>query len=271
MNLRSKSERQPRARSGFRRPRLAVLGLAVLVSAGKPAGAAIDITGVAGLHNTAVNQSDQLMFDGTAEVNYTIVGHPLPAPYASAVTPVVVVNAFYPMNGGGGPWVANDTKSKWIAPSWNANTAGTHGYYTYQTTFRLSAAYNPKTASLAGKWSSDNDGVEILLNGVAQWAGHTGEQAYLSLHDFAIGSGFVMGENTLGFRFWDGYGTDGKRTRPGAYSGLRVTDLRLEATPVPELSTWFTGAGALAILLCFAWSVHSRGSGVIRVGDSQMP
>jgi hypothetical protein len=37
-------------------------------------------------------------------------------------------------------------------------------------------------------------------------------------------------------------------------------------TPVPELSTWFTGAGALAILLCFAWSVHSPGSGVIRIG-----
>jgi hypothetical protein len=36
-------------------------------------------------------------------------------------------------------------------------------------------------------------------------------------------------------------------------------------TAVPELSTGFMGAGALAILLMFASSVHSRGSCVIRI------
>jgi hypothetical protein len=40
-------------------------------------------------------------------------------------------------------------------------------------------------------------------------------------------------------------------------------------TALPEPSTWFMGAGALAVLLCFARSVHSQGSGVIRIGKSQ--
>jgi len=38
---------------------------------------------------------------------------------------------------------------------------------------------------------------------------------------------------------------------------------------VPELSTWLMGAGAVAILLCFTWPVHSQGSGVVRIGESR--
>jgi hypothetical protein len=43
---------------------------------------------------------------------------------------------------------------------------GPVGAYDYRTTFNL-AGFNPSTASITGQWSTDNEGVEILINGVA--------------------------------------------------------------------------------------------------------
>ena len=38
--------------------------------------------------------------------------------------------------------------------------------YTYRTTFNLSG-FDPTTASLTGQWAADNEGPNVLLNGIS--------------------------------------------------------------------------------------------------------
>ena len=76
--------------------------------------------------------------------------------------------------------------------------------------------FNPSTASISGKWSSDNEGVGIWLNGT-QIAGPTLDDQFSILHgyvDFTATSGFISGLNTLEFKI---YNRDS-----GSPTGLRV-------------------------------------------------
>ena len=99
---------------------------------------------------------------------------------------------------------------------------------TFRTTFSLAAGFNPLTATLAGKWSTDNLGLNITLNGVASGATSGG---FGSFTNFMITNGFVVGLNTMEFVVQD----------QGAPGGLAVTDLvgtaTVAATTVPEPST----------------------------------
>src|SRR5262245_39574159 len=62
------------------------------------------------------------------------------------------------------PWVADNASSRWIGPNNSSNMVGPTGGYRYDTTFSL-AGFNPSTASVTGNWSSDNNGVNIFING----------------------------------------------------------------------------------------------------------
>ena len=71
------------------------------------------------------------------------------------------------------------------------------------------------TAQISGFWASDNEGLEILLNGQVV---HTGNNQFASQEYFEIGPGspFVIGENTLAFRVNNAGAGD---------MGLLVTDI----------------------------------------------
>jgi hypothetical protein len=70
------------------------------------------------------------------------------------------------------------------------------GTYTFRTTFDLTG-FDPTRARITGRWTSDNSGVDIVLNdtflGISQ-GGNFGQ-----FYDFTIESGFVAGTNTLDF------------------------------------------------------------------------
>ena len=89
------------------------------------------------------------------------------------------------------------------------------GDYTYRTTFDLSA-YDAANTVVCGQWTSDNGGVNILINGTP--TGHTASGDYGVFFPFLIDSGFVAGVNTLDFVVRNDDAVAG-------YIGLRVTDL----------------------------------------------
>jgi hypothetical protein len=129
------------------------------------------------------------------------------APAGANTTPAIVTG--YPV---GSAWFANDATSSWIGPN-VANADGPIGDYTYTTTFDLTGLV-ANTAQISGNWAADNDGVSILLNGVATGiTANTGDINYGSFTGFSIDNtaNFVSGVNTLAFTINNSGGPTGLR------------------------------------------------------------
>ena len=110
--------------------------------------------------------------------------------------------------------------SAWISPSRDtqglSDGAGTYNYR-YETTFDLTG-FNPATTRLAGRWATDNQGMDILINGMS--TGQSNPSQFVSWTPFQITSGFVAGINRLTFVVNNG--------GPGASPGSDPTGLRAE-------------------------------------------
>lgn len=95
-----------------------------------------------------------------------------------------------------GNWFADTSTSAWIGPGHDESTAqDPDGYFTYTTTFDLTG-FDPTTASLNGQWSTDDPGIEIILNGTV-FAFTTPDQGFHMSYPYSMGSGFVSGVNTI--------------------------------------------------------------------------
>ena len=133
-----------------------------------------------------------------------------------------------------GPWLADDTNSRWLTPSANAADsfdATTDGLYTYSETFSL-AGINAATASFTGRFAVDNSVDTILLNGVAL-AGSGG--TFTGFTSFSSAGGtFNAGNNTLTFIVRNFASASGNPT------GLRVEVAGVgdPISAIPEPSTW---------------------------------
>ena len=120
-----------------------------------------------------------------------------------------------------GPWVANDSTAQWITAGANGASNAMPGDYVYETSFDWTGQ-NLAALTVAGRWASDNNGVDIRING--QSTGYTTPFEEFQFHDFSISSSFVSGINTLQFVVHNG----GNSPNP---TGLRVEFL----TPLPEV------------------------------------
>lgn len=137
------------------------------------------------IFNTGVANDGSALPDNSIDPHYTIpvsVNGPSNA-FAVAANPL---------------YVSNSSTFQWIGPIPNAgNINVSPGLFTYRTTFDLTGL-NPNTAVLQGNFSSDNNTVNVLINGAS--TGITSSSAgYTSLTPFSINSGFVNGINTLDF------------------------------------------------------------------------
>ncbi|MEH1771171.1 MAG: hypothetical protein V7L27_03805 [Nostoc sp.] len=121
---------------------------------------------------------------------------------------------YYPF----GYWVANTTTSRWIGPN-TSSANGPAGSYTYETTFTIPTSFS--TASITGQWATDNEGVNILLNGNP--IGITNNNQFSQLTSFAISNSsyFKVGTNTLDFVV----------NNDGAPTGLEVDNLVANYSP----------------------------------------
>ena len=182
-----------------------------------PTGLRVEMTGAAsftlpivGLFNTGVDAAGTPQADDARELHYTLV-----KPSAVGGIPSVATSSGgFPI----GPWLADNSVSAWIAPSSTTEgpqaTNGAANYY-YQTRFDLSGR-DPRTAAIEGQWSSDNGGIDILINGVS--TGQSNPSQFTSWTPFRIAQGFVPGLNTLTFVVNNGAG----ETTASGPTGLRV-------------------------------------------------
>jgi hypothetical protein len=149
------------------------------------------------LRNTGVNVAGTaVLAHNAAETNYSLDSKPA----ASTSSLVAITSAGgFPV----GSWLADNATSRWIRPNNGNDTFGNDndpaGEYVFKTTFDMSGLI-AATASITGKWASDNTGTKIELNGNLV-SSSTATNGFGQWTNFAItnSSFFVSGLNTLKF------------------------------------------------------------------------
>lgn len=143
------------------------------------------------LYNTGVDDGGNVLGDGFTDLHYRIISSAdinYPGPEAK-----VSLSTGFPM----GRWCPNSGTSHWIAPRTDAGNFNEVGLYVYRMSFDLSK-FKPNTAEIWGHWSSDNNGVDILINGKS--TGYiTPLEAYYGMFPFRIDKDFTDGMNTIDF------------------------------------------------------------------------
>lgn len=170
--------------------------------------------------NTGVDDSGNALPDGTVDTHYRLIVNPdsaSPDTFVedSTVFPIVA-----------GPWVANNAFSKWIGPRTETSAAagveGSGGDYVYRTVVDLTG-FDPATVVIAGDWSTDNAGIDILINGLSTGQANTAQ--FPAFTPFSITSGFLAGLNTIDFKV---------NNSAIGFTGLRVDRLRALGDALPE-------------------------------------
>jgi hypothetical protein len=153
---------------------------------------ALEPSSIPGLFNTGVDACGRPLADSTiGDPHYALISVP------SGTTGIRVRTSAggFPVP----PYMADNSDSAWIGPNGDAMLNGPTGQYMYRTTFSLTGLAL-SSVSIAGKWSTDNDGVRIVLNGTDTGNPPTDFSQYsLGFAPFTISSGFVPGLNTLDF------------------------------------------------------------------------
>jgi hypothetical protein len=177
------------------------------------------------LFNTGVDDQGQVLANSTVgDPHYSLAD----VPGGSSTLRVITSANGYPV----GAWFGDNTSSRWIGPNNDQALKGPQGAYVYRTTFDLTG-FNATTALIEGGWSTDDNGLDIVING--QSLGYTtpGGQFSAGFAAFEITSGFVAGVNTLDFII----------NNSGGPTGLRV-----EMTGTADLSQAVPEPSALALV-----------------------
>jgi hypothetical protein len=146
---------------------------------------------IPGLFNTGVDNAGALLPSGSTDPHYRLIQSADPA--FPGLNAIVLNDVGFPIP----PWMANGPSSKWLAPQASQAVGNQPGDYKYRITFDLSAL-DHFTATITGRWSSDNAGAAVLLNGVETGITYDGNFGAFS-PVFTIATGFLEGTNTLDF------------------------------------------------------------------------
>jgi hypothetical protein len=141
-----------------------------------------------------------------------------------------------------GAWLANNATSAWIG---EGGFTALGGFYSYTTSFNIPASFVPALTVLAGRYSSDNELTNVLLNGVsiASFPLNTAADFDKWTNFMITGAHFASGVNTLTFVVRNrGVGGDPASPTP---LGLRVEFTGSCISDVPEPGTYFLSAAAL--------------------------
>jgi PEP-CTERM motif len=180
------------------------------------------------LFNTGVDASGTPLGDNVDDPHYALTVDP------SGLGDATVIADGFPI----GPWVANDSVSRWIGPADGGDANGPGGDYTYQTTFTLSPEADVASVIIGGLWGTDNSG-EIFVNGQSTGQTVAGFSALAPFELNGSNSTFHQGVNTLEFV------VDNASSGP---TGLRVEGIKGSFGPVPEPATAALGLMALSAL-----------------------
>ena len=210
---------------------LIALAFVAAATLAAPAAKAASIT----LYNTGVSASGALVADGTlGDAHYALVD----APGGSSTTVRAITSASgWPI--ASGVWMADNSRSRWIGPNNDSDLTGLAGNYVYRTTFDLNGL-DETTASINGLWTTDNAGLDIVINGHSLGFTTVDGQFAHGFRAFQIDAGFVAGINTLDFVVSNGDGPTGLRVE-------LVGDAEAAVSPaaVPEPASLLLAAAAL--------------------------
>jgi hypothetical protein len=198
----------------------AALAVAATLSFAAPSHA-ITVTNLA-VFNTGVDASGNPLPAGTIDPHYTLIDSPdvvFNGPEA------FVTNNGFPI----GVWAPNTSASKWVSPRPDAANNNATGQYTYRTTLDLTG-FDPATAIIVGRWMSDNNGLDILVNGTGTGNITSFESFRSGFVSFTLDDHFIGGMNTIDFVVFNG-------TAFVNPTGLRV-EMTGTAMPIPEPDTW---------------------------------
>lgn len=149
-------------------------------------------------------------------------------------------------------WIANTESSSWLILGGDQQTnysSATDSVVTWSLNFDLTG-YDVATASITGRWATDNSGV-LLLNGQAistiEGNGYTGWTNFSSISRY-----FTTGVNTLSFVVTDYansvYNYTGVRVEFASAIANAVPRNNPTASPVPEPQTYAMMIAGLAAL-----------------------
>lgn len=194
---------------------------------------------IAGLFNTGVDASGNPLEDGAVDSHYQLSTN---AHNPDSLEAVVEDSTVFPIVAG--PWIANNTASKWIGPQFDPNGAG--GDYAYRTSFTIEGI-DPATVRLIGQWATDNVGTDILVNGTS--TGLQNSAQFGGFTSFTITNGFKTGLNTIEFVV-NNAGADANPT------GLRVEGLRAGGQPSGQGGTGIQLASVInrGVAISLAWT-----------------
>jgi len=169
--------------------------------------------------NTGVDEFGDALPDGSPDIHYTLIVNP----DSSTTVPLVEDSTVFPIVAG--PWVANNARSKWIGPrvetSGAAGAAGSGGDYVYRAVVDLTG-FDPASVVLAGVWATDNEGIDILVNGVS--TGQRNTVQFAGFTPFSVSSGLLAGLNNIDFKL---------NNSAVGYTGLRVDRVSALGTALP--------------------------------------
>lgn len=156
------------------------------------------------LFNTGVNYKKIPLADGETDPHYFLsvsADYMFTGPDAK-----VVLSEIFPMD----CWLANDNLSRWIAPRADAGQWNAPGIYVYTHSFSLHG-FKEETAEIRGFWTTDNNGVDIMINGISTGYFTQYNAFQNGFYPFEIKDGFVKGINTISFVVNNGEAPTGLR------------------------------------------------------------
>ena len=169
--------------------------------------------------NTGVDEFGDAMPDGSPDTHYTLIVNP----DSATSVPLVEDSTVFPIVAG--PWVANNARSKWIGPrvetSGAAGATGSGGDYVYRTVVDLTG-FDPASVVISAGWATDNEGLDILVNGVS--TGYRNTTQFGALTPFTITNGLLAGLNNIDFKL---------NNSAVGYTGLRVDRVSALGTALP--------------------------------------
>ena len=175
---------------------------------------------IGSLFNTGLDQNHVALADNGIDPNYSLIVNP----DVASSDAIVEDSTAFPIVGG--PWLANTASSKWIGPQFNTSASAV-GPYTYRTTFNL-LNRDPSTVVIIGRWSTDNNGRDILVNGVS--TGNPENPGFNVYTPFTISTNnatFLPGINTIDFVV--------ENVAAVGYTGLRAEFTESNARILPNI------------------------------------
>jgi hypothetical protein len=196
-----------------------------------------------GLFNTGVNGSGIVLPNGTTpDPHYSLVS--APAGTASS-TLVRTSSGGYPLPPVG-PYLGDDSVSAWIGPDSGEQLYGPDGLYDYQTSFTSPVT---RTIVLKGQWATDNQGVNIDVDGIP--TGNTipyeygsGPYSFETWTTFTLIAPVTKGTNSIDFIL---------NNEPYSGDPQNPTALRVEFTSVaiPLPASVWAGLGLIGSIGAF--------------------